>query len=558
MLRALLLPLLASFPAVGAPDDPTIRLALANDGRFAAGERAAVDVQAGDDGYLLVVQVDPENRIRILFPIDPTDDNHVRGGRKYTILGRGGREGFATDRAGQGVVFAAISADPWRFDRYTLNDHWDTRTLNGEPVSDPESELVDLANRLSVSRFDYDILPYTVIGLESYADEGPVDDVVVDEVVTTSPGTTVIVDGCLGCWGPTVSVGFGWGLYDPFFYDPWYWRGGVWGPVWNPWLAPVWWNAGWGAPGWGGGWGASWGNNWGWSSNQVAGWQYRMKPWDRQFAGRDVPYRDRWARGALNATNTVAGPMPGTGVGQRVGFRDRLTDRTPLLRNDAFGAADRPSARRRAEGYEGRRAGGAANEPAARERQGHLPVLRRENDQGTGQEPRRREAERQRPGLADAPDRDRRGTGSPPVTRRPAVQQRDRNGIRDADAPRRDPPQQRQRSAEPGRGGDRREMDQGTVVRGGERQQVQRRQPERQEAQRQQPERREPTLERRGSRDQGATRAEGGGSRSPEASRRGSGREGGSSVRTPSGSGRSGGPTPSAPRSGGPPSSRRR
>ena len=63
-------------------------------------------------------------------PLDPRDDNFVRGGRKYEIRGRGGRESFtADDGKGTGTVYAAVSHDPFRFDQFVLGDHWDYRKL---------------------------------------------------------------------------------------------------------------------------------------------------------------------------------------------------------------------------------------------------------------------------------------------------------------------------------------------------------------------------------------------------------------------------------------------
>ena len=71
------------------------------------------------DGYLIVLHVDPEGRLRVLFPVDPDKDNFVRSGKKYEVRDRGDREAFEVDATGRGSVYAAVSRDPFRFDGLT-------------------------------------------------------------------------------------------------------------------------------------------------------------------------------------------------------------------------------------------------------------------------------------------------------------------------------------------------------------------------------------------------------------------------------------------------------
>ncbi|HEU4682401.1 MAG TPA: DUF4384 domain-containing protein, partial [Gemmatimonadales bacterium] len=114
MISALLLPLLLSGvsadPAGTPQDDPPIQLWI-NERRFLPSDRAKVQVRTEDDGYLIVFHVDPDGRVRVLFPIDPDKDNFVRGGKKYEVRGRGGREAFEADGKGRGAVYAAVSRD---------------------------------------------------------------------------------------------------------------------------------------------------------------------------------------------------------------------------------------------------------------------------------------------------------------------------------------------------------------------------------------------------------------------------------------------------------------
>ena len=109
----------------------------------------------------------------MLAPVDPNDDNFVRGGRKYDVKGRNGRESFTIEvSSGRGTVYAAYSAAPFRFEAYTLGDHWDYKALAPNILpTNPESELNDIVRSMATGSFDYDILTYDVLG-RAYADNG--------------------------------------------------------------------------------------------------------------------------------------------------------------------------------------------------------------------------------------------------------------------------------------------------------------------------------------------------------------------------------------------------
>ena len=249
MFTALLLPLLLAGPPAGAAvrgvggDDPAIQIWLNSDRRFLPGEHAKVQVRAREDGYLFVLHADPDGHLRVLFPIDPKDDNFVRGGRKYEIRGRGGRESFtADDRTGRGTVYAAVSHDPFRFDEFVLTDHWDYRNLAPQRLSaDPEPELNDLVRRMADGGFDYDVLTYDVIERVVYADS--YGGSYYDGYSAYDCGYSYF--GCNRSYygSPfSLSVGLFFGrpyhrryydpyysaaydpFYDPFFYDPYYYR----------------------------------------------------------------------------------------------------------------------------------------------------------------------------------------------------------------------------------------------------------------------------------------------------------------------------------------------
>ena len=111
--------------AARSPDSP-IRLSLNADAYYERGDRAKVRLRLADDGYVVVLRADVDGRVRVLFPLDPADDDFVRGGRDLELRGRGDRETFLVDdRAGSGTVLAAVSSDPFHYDRFVRGDHWD-------------------------------------------------------------------------------------------------------------------------------------------------------------------------------------------------------------------------------------------------------------------------------------------------------------------------------------------------------------------------------------------------------------------------------------------------
>ena len=317
MITALLLPLLLAAAPNGAVradravagDDPAVQIWINNDRTFVPGDRAKVQVRAREDGYLLVLHVDPDGTLRVLFPLDPNDDNFVRGGKKYEIRGRGDRESFSVDgRSGRGTVYAAVSNDPFRFGQFVLGDHWDYRSLAPDRLpTDPEQDLNELVRRMANASFDYDILTYTVVERVVYA----------DNYYSTSYYGYDGYSGCgysyYGCGGSYfgspygVSVGLFFGrpyhrrafddpFYDPFFFDPYYYR-----PVYVYPVRHYGYSYGYpyyGYPYYGG---RNYGSrNYGWNRPYTP---YRFRPADGVQAG----YRDR-GFGLRRAVNTVYMP----------------------------------------------------------------------------------------------------------------------------------------------------------------------------------------------------------------------------------------------------------
>jgi hypothetical protein len=167
MMTSLLL--LASTVGLAAPSasqDPPIHIWYNSDGDFAYLDRAKVYARAADSGYLVALRADRNGQVRVLSPVSPDDDQHVSGGKKYELKGRGGREAFvAEDSSGQGIVLAAWSKTPFTFERYVKNGQWDLDALSGQgPQSnDGEAHLMSIVTDMaSGGHFDYDLAVYTV------------------------------------------------------------------------------------------------------------------------------------------------------------------------------------------------------------------------------------------------------------------------------------------------------------------------------------------------------------------------------------------------------------
>ena len=162
----MMLALALSLAVQGSNPPVTVKI---NHDQFSSGDRARVYVEAAQDGYLVVLHADAAGRIRVLFPIDPRDDDFIRGDKKFEIRGRNDRDAFQVDGdEGSGTVLAAVSRDPLNFDAFVRNDHWDFRALGGPSqtvTDDPLVKLLDIVQRMagdSTGRYDYDQATYVV------------------------------------------------------------------------------------------------------------------------------------------------------------------------------------------------------------------------------------------------------------------------------------------------------------------------------------------------------------------------------------------------------------
>lgn len=192
--------------------DPPVQVSFSSNGDYHFGDRAKAYARTAKDGYLVVLRADVDGRVSAVFPVDPQDDQRVKGGKKYELKGRGGREAFVVgDTAGHGTVLAAYAATPFRFDKFANDGHWDTAALSGQgpkyaaagtaATADPEARLRDLVRRMQPDQghFDYDVATYVVAPPPRYV-AGP------------DPGPYFY--GWPGWWG----WGYGWG--SPFYVGP--------------------------------------------------------------------------------------------------------------------------------------------------------------------------------------------------------------------------------------------------------------------------------------------------------------------------------------------------
>jgi len=159
---AIALGLLTPFRGVAA-SDPPVRVKLSDD-RLVMGERAKVYVQTATDGYLLVLRMDTQGNIRVLFPLDPTDNTTIRARHKLEVRGRGDRDAFTvSERKGAGMVLAVRADHPFNLAAFTTSGHWNAAELVPDSATnDPEAAMLGIVDRMTDGHYDFDALSYTV------------------------------------------------------------------------------------------------------------------------------------------------------------------------------------------------------------------------------------------------------------------------------------------------------------------------------------------------------------------------------------------------------------
>ncbi len=217
------IPSLLGVPAakltVAADSPVSVRLLLDHE-RYAPGSTGQVRVTIGRNGYLLVLYSDPTGHVRVAFPLDPSNPSSVTKDTTIEIRARGDRDAFIVDdSSGVGTWYAAISSEPFQFDSIQVSHHWDYRAI--PRVRDPasaERELTEFVERIQSSRFEYDIVSYS-IGTDSIASSS-----------AGSSGGSVSQDASDGGW-----------VFEPtgaFYPAPWA-SSGPWSP--GPWWSEPHW-----------------------------------------------------------------------------------------------------------------------------------------------------------------------------------------------------------------------------------------------------------------------------------------------------------------------------
>src|SRR5438552_1678699 len=173
-------PLNPATPALASddPPDPPIKVWLNQDSYFQRGDKAKVRVKLADDGYVVVLRADGEGRVRVLFPLDPTADDFVRGG------------------------------------------NWDYRVLDARSAGDDkEAALVDLVERMVPDgHFDYDAQKYFISAPRAYYD-------------SSYPSFDVGFGYGWPYYGSRFGFGFGYNsCFDAFYYDPFFCGAGFYNP----------------------------------------------------------------------------------------------------------------------------------------------------------------------------------------------------------------------------------------------------------------------------------------------------------------------------------------
>ncbi len=152
---------------------PQIEVWTSGQGLFERGDELRVFFRTLADGYITILHVSTDGRIRFLFPHQPWRDNFALGGREYEVPDPSERAGGPAlrigDYPGQGYVFAVVSSRPFDYRHYIENDEWDYRLVayDGRIAGDPYSALREVVDRMiPVGQLEYwvDLVSYTVVG----------------------------------------------------------------------------------------------------------------------------------------------------------------------------------------------------------------------------------------------------------------------------------------------------------------------------------------------------------------------------------------------------------
>src|SRR5438093_1517631 len=135
-------------PPIEADAGP-VRGWLGTTGSLVRGQSVPVFVQAAQDGDLVVLHRRTDGRIEVLLPSNPTADPFVRSGT-YEIRGAGDRAAWVVSEPdGSGMILAALSVDPLRFDEFVRSAAWNPNALVPSwNDTNAEGALSDIVQRM--------------------------------------------------------------------------------------------------------------------------------------------------------------------------------------------------------------------------------------------------------------------------------------------------------------------------------------------------------------------------------------------------------------------------
>jgi hypothetical protein len=151
-------------PAAAAVAPRVVRIWLGSPSPLARGAAVRVYVEANEDGNLVVLHRRTDGRIEVLFPKNPHTDPFVRAGT-YEIRGRDEQAAWVVaEPDGNGMVLAALSPDPLRFEEFVRAAAWDSDALVPSwSGADAAGSMSDIVQRmLGDGYFNYDVVTYSV------------------------------------------------------------------------------------------------------------------------------------------------------------------------------------------------------------------------------------------------------------------------------------------------------------------------------------------------------------------------------------------------------------
>jgi len=151
-------------PASAAAPARVIHVWLGSASPLVRGAAVRVYVEANEDGNLVVLHRRTDGRIEVLFPKNPDTDPFVRAGT-YEIRGRDEQAAWVVaEPDGSGMVLAALSPDPLRFDEFVRTAAWASEALvptwSGADAAGSMSDIVQ--RMLGDGYFNYDVVTYRV------------------------------------------------------------------------------------------------------------------------------------------------------------------------------------------------------------------------------------------------------------------------------------------------------------------------------------------------------------------------------------------------------------